>query len=285
MHVALPAATRSRDEPTLRLEDLRGEAWVQTSASSPCARHVVRSCHAAGLRADRVVRERRLPDRPGPGRGGRRRGADPAARAVERARRHRVRALHPQGPVRRVVAATPAADGARSPAATLMLEVLEEVARAYRTRDLASGRVATRGDCAGVPLGAQPGTPRREAERRDVRGVDLVAVDREVALLHVLLGHPQRHEQADELEQDERPDRREARSPTAPPQLPLEQRPVAVDQARDRDVRRPGPGRGTTIMFGSAKIAGQQAAGEPGEPVRVDHAERVVDVAERAAGG
>jgi len=49
----------------------------------------------------------------------------------------RVRALYPQGPVRRIVAATAGADRAL-PAATLMLEVLDEVARAYRTRDLAS---------------------------------------------------------------------------------------------------------------------------------------------------
>ena len=31
------------------MEDLHGEAWVQTSRSSPCARHVVRCCHAAGF--------------------------------------------------------------------------------------------------------------------------------------------------------------------------------------------------------------------------------------------
>ena len=49
LHLALrhdhPLAKRKQ----LRLEDLREESWVQTSAASPCARHVVRSCHAAGF--------------------------------------------------------------------------------------------------------------------------------------------------------------------------------------------------------------------------------------------
>src|SRR6201992_977487 len=50
LHLALPTdhplATR---EAAPRLEDLREESWVQTSAASPCARHVVRSCIAAGF--------------------------------------------------------------------------------------------------------------------------------------------------------------------------------------------------------------------------------------------
>ena len=37
------------EQPALTLADLRDEDWVQTSASSPCARHVVRSCLAAGF--------------------------------------------------------------------------------------------------------------------------------------------------------------------------------------------------------------------------------------------
>src|SRR5947209_412324 len=39
-----PLARRKR----VRLENLREEAWVQTSGASACARHVVRCCHAAG---------------------------------------------------------------------------------------------------------------------------------------------------------------------------------------------------------------------------------------------
>jgi DNA-binding transcriptional LysR family regulator len=49
MHVALPRGHALADAPAIRLEDLRDEAWVQTSAASPCAQHVIRSCHAAGF--------------------------------------------------------------------------------------------------------------------------------------------------------------------------------------------------------------------------------------------
>jgi DNA-binding transcriptional LysR family regulator len=49
LHLALrhdhPLAKRKR----VRLEDLREESWIQTSAASPCAKHVIRSCHAAGF--------------------------------------------------------------------------------------------------------------------------------------------------------------------------------------------------------------------------------------------
>src|SRR5438105_10889246 len=48
MHVALPSAHPLAEKPALTLGDLRNQDWVQTSASSPCARHVVRSCLAAG---------------------------------------------------------------------------------------------------------------------------------------------------------------------------------------------------------------------------------------------
>src|SRR5919204_620351 len=49
MHVALPAQHPLAAKPALTLGDLRDQDWVQTSASSPCARHVVRSCLAAGF--------------------------------------------------------------------------------------------------------------------------------------------------------------------------------------------------------------------------------------------
>ena len=49
MYLALPREHPLTEKSALRLGDLRGEAWVQTSRSSPCARHVVRSCHTAGF--------------------------------------------------------------------------------------------------------------------------------------------------------------------------------------------------------------------------------------------
>ena len=49
MELVLPVAHRLSECETLRLADLSGEPWVQTSAASPCARHVVRCCREAGF--------------------------------------------------------------------------------------------------------------------------------------------------------------------------------------------------------------------------------------------
>ena len=49
MAIVLPAAHRLAGKPMLTLAELRDDDWVQTSAASPCARHVVRSCEAAGF--------------------------------------------------------------------------------------------------------------------------------------------------------------------------------------------------------------------------------------------
>ncbi|HLJ02823.1 MAG TPA: LysR substrate-binding domain-containing protein [Solirubrobacteraceae bacterium] len=49
LHVALPAAHRLASKRAVSLRDLRREAWVQTSARSPCARHLVQACLTAGF--------------------------------------------------------------------------------------------------------------------------------------------------------------------------------------------------------------------------------------------
>src|SRR5437899_2212594 len=49
MYLALPHRHPLAGKQRLRLEDLAREAWIQTSSASPCARHVVRCCHAAGF--------------------------------------------------------------------------------------------------------------------------------------------------------------------------------------------------------------------------------------------
>jgi DNA-binding transcriptional LysR family regulator len=49
MFLALPREHRLAARERLRLADLAGEAWVQTSEDSNCSRHVVRCCHAAGF--------------------------------------------------------------------------------------------------------------------------------------------------------------------------------------------------------------------------------------------
>ena len=49
MFLALPRDHRLAARERLQLGDLAREAWVQTSQESPCALHVVRCCHAAGF--------------------------------------------------------------------------------------------------------------------------------------------------------------------------------------------------------------------------------------------
>lgn len=133
MYLALPRAHPLASRQRLRLQDLAAEAWVQTASTSPCARHVVRSCHAAGFEPNvafesddyqtvqglvaagvgvALIPELALFDRP------------PTREDIA------IRALSPRPPVRQVVAATPA--GARLlPAAPAMLAKLEEAAARY----------------------------------------------------------------------------------------------------------------------------------------------------------
>lgn len=49
LQMAIPATHPLARKRSLSLADLRGEDWVQTSAASPCARHVVTSCLMAGF--------------------------------------------------------------------------------------------------------------------------------------------------------------------------------------------------------------------------------------------
>jgi DNA-binding transcriptional LysR family regulator len=49
LHLALPREHPLARRSSIRLQELSREAWVQTSGSSPCALHVVRSCLAAGF--------------------------------------------------------------------------------------------------------------------------------------------------------------------------------------------------------------------------------------------
>lgn len=115
-----PLAGRGR----LRLEDLKDEAWVQTSRSSPCAKHVVRCCHAAGFEPNVAFESDDYQTVQGLVAAGV--GVALIPRLALSALRPDVltRTLDPAPPVRRVIAAAPA--GARLvPAATAMLRILE----------------------------------------------------------------------------------------------------------------------------------------------------------------
>jgi DNA-binding transcriptional LysR family regulator len=129
MYLALPGDHRLAGVAELRLPDLRDEAWVQTSAQSPCARHVVRSCHAAGFEPNVAFESddyQTVQGLVGAGVG--------VALIPDLALAHvrddiAIRELSPRSPVRRVTAATPG--DATTPAAEAMLGILVEAALGY----------------------------------------------------------------------------------------------------------------------------------------------------------
>jgi DNA-binding transcriptional LysR family regulator len=130
MHVALPAAHPLAEKPALTLSDLRDQDWVQTSASSPCARHVVRSCTAAGFEPNATFESDDYETVQGLV------AAGVGVALIPRLALTRVhpgivvRELAPRSPARKVVAATMAGPGV-APAAKTMIRVLAEVAQQY----------------------------------------------------------------------------------------------------------------------------------------------------------
>ncbi len=130
MYVALPSKHPLASKRALRLEDLAGEAWVQTAAPSPCARHVLRSCHAAGFEPNVSFESDDYQTVQGLVAAGVGVALIPELALPYVHDNIRIRALSPASPVRRVTAATPA--GARlTPAATAMLEILRNAAHHY----------------------------------------------------------------------------------------------------------------------------------------------------------
>jgi DNA-binding transcriptional LysR family regulator len=131
LYLALPREHRLASRRKLRLQDLRDEAWVQTSGSSPCARHVVRSCHAAGFEPNVAFESDDYQTVQGLVAAGVGVALIPELALNPVVREDiAIRALSPRPPVRQVVAATPA--GARlQPATPAMLSALEEAAARY----------------------------------------------------------------------------------------------------------------------------------------------------------
>jgi DNA-binding transcriptional LysR family regulator len=136
LYLALPRGHRLTGRRALRLEELRGEAWVQTSRSSPCARHVVRCCHAAGFEPNVAFESDDYQTVQGLVAAGVGVALIPELAFFDRPSTREdivVRALSPHPPVRSVIAALPGRVGANTrltPAASAMLRILEEAAAA-----------------------------------------------------------------------------------------------------------------------------------------------------------
>jgi DNA-binding transcriptional LysR family regulator len=130
MYLTLPREHALAQRGKVRLEDLQHESWVQTSRSSPCARHVVRCCHAAGFEPQVSFESDDYQTVQGLVAAGVGVALIPEL-ALSIVREDIViRALSPTPPVRQVIAAAPA--GARLvPAVPAMLGVLEAVAMRY----------------------------------------------------------------------------------------------------------------------------------------------------------
>jgi DNA-binding transcriptional LysR family regulator len=134
MQVALPADHPLADKRALSLLDLRDEQWVQTSASSPCARHVVRLCLAAGFEPHVTFESDDYETVQGLVAAGVGVALIPRLASTHVHGGIVIRELAPHSPVRKVVAATVGGPGV-APAAKRMIKILAEVASspAWRT--------------------------------------------------------------------------------------------------------------------------------------------------------
>jgi DNA-binding transcriptional LysR family regulator len=131
MYVALPAEHALAAKPALALADLRDQEWVQTSAESPCARHVVRSCLAAGFEPHVTFETDDYETVQGLVAAGVGVALIPRLALSHVHPGIVVRALAPRSPARKVIAATTSGPGV-TPAAKTMVRVLLDIARRYR---------------------------------------------------------------------------------------------------------------------------------------------------------
>jgi DNA-binding transcriptional LysR family regulator len=143
MFLALPREHRLASRHKIRLEDLARDAWVQTSSSSPCARHVVRSCHAAGFEPNVAFESDDYQTVQGLVAAGVGVALIPELALSVVREDIVIRALSPNPPVRQVIAAAPA--GARLvPAGPAMLGILEQEAARLRSASEPDGRLVGR---------------------------------------------------------------------------------------------------------------------------------------------
>ena len=143
MYLALPRDHRLAGKQRVRLQDLHQDAWVQTSQSSPCARHVVRRCHAAGFEPLVSFESDDYQTVQGLVAAGVGVALIPELALSVVREDIVIRTLSPSPPVRQVIAAAPV--GARLvPAAPAMLRVLTRAAASYDALGAPGRAVAAR---------------------------------------------------------------------------------------------------------------------------------------------
>jgi len=150
MYVALPADHELTSRNAIKLADLRDQEWVQTSAASPCARHVVRSCLAAGFEPRVTFESDDYETVQGLVAAGVGVALIPGLALTRLHPGIVMRELSPRSPARKVVAATVPGPGV-APAAATMIGVLCEVARRHRAGDMALTSRRTSARTASVP--------------------------------------------------------------------------------------------------------------------------------------
>jgi DNA-binding transcriptional LysR family regulator len=131
MRLALPAGHSLADRESVSLGDLAAESWVQTSERSPCARHVVRSCHQAGFEPNVSFESDDYQTVQGLVAAGVGVALIPELALTNVRDDVVIRAVHPRSPVRKVLAATPRGT-AMMPAVTTMIDVLRGAAKRYQ---------------------------------------------------------------------------------------------------------------------------------------------------------
>jgi DNA-binding transcriptional LysR family regulator len=130
MHVALPVDHELSRRPELTLWDLRDEDWVQTAEHRACARHVVRSCRAAGFEPHVTFESDDYETIQGLVAAGVGVALIPHLALTRVHHGIVVRSLEPASPVRTVVAATTDGPGV-APSADAMLEILTQITPGY----------------------------------------------------------------------------------------------------------------------------------------------------------
>ena len=134
MYVALPVAHPLAGKRALRLADLSDQDWVQTAETSPCARHVVRSCLAAGFEPHVTFESDDYETVQGLVAAGVGVALIPRLAVTHVHPGVVVRALAPRSPARKVTAATTGGRGV-APSARAMIGILREVAGRYATEE------------------------------------------------------------------------------------------------------------------------------------------------------